>query len=824
MERRRNAMNEVTKRIELIALAQEIGFKLELVKDNYDALIKLVKDSKKQSLNLWMFRNCETVQKELLNNEQFLSVVAMCRKCHNFSSDGLEKLLLSVKCSDDNISNYSSEQIYETMDISRYFENHKNGFEIRYAYLKYFSDRGIGERKKKRLVSSLLKLSDHIKELHDCFGKENCADVLGSKYYAEASLVVTDADTLNVLVDKENARKFLVFYYSKEYVYNNFSAKELRWISDNFDVLISDLKKIYVSIGYSNFKNFITYWRENNLSLNEVKLLVKQLDTIGYDPVAFTSKVNYVNYICGNKLKDFDLEYLRYGQSEMLIYAILNNKKGFLNLVKENFTDFCNVAGDSVFLDEYVYRNILNLNALNIKNLQEIGKMKLKDFNRENFEDRNYTFDEFKVLYNEDEQYGKVYHLLKINRVDDRLVVIRELCKRHLLPPDLSEEKYELIAEKLSEKPLSRWYKENYSDIFELALGDVVYILADFYLIERFRTEIKSRKDVYCIIRNRQYATISKSFKDMVNKILKNDAAWLELKEAMDLSDEFVKDNKKTIAEFVFSGNATIANEYYPCLKEKYKAAFFTVVKADMLGKLKELKYFSGDLAKEIDYPVTESQELIWSQNMDSGTINISVKECDGFEETMMMGVKPTHTCMDYSNGQYRECLISNFDSNKKILYAYINGTCVARAILRLTKGSYKEGESRFTDGELKFAEIKENGNLETSGGNNKDEHITVFLEKMYSAGINTATIYEVQTLFVDHAMKKAEMLDAECVISTNYCKGVEEMPYTSYRMYISRSKAGNQYLDSLGGSASVSSERTMKNTTVFTARRKENG
>ena len=817
-------MNEVTKRIELIALAQEIGFKLELVKDNYDALIKLVKDSKKQSLNLWMFRNCETVQKELLNNEQFLSVVAMCRKCHNFSSDGLEKLLLSVKCSDDNISNYSSEQIYETMDISRYFENHKNGFEIRYAYLKYFSDRGIGERKKKRLVSSLLKLSDHIKELHDCFGKENCADVLGSNYYAEASLVVTDADTLNVLVDKENARKFLVFYYSKEYVYNNFSAKELRWISDNFDVLISDLKKIYVSIGYSNFKNFMTYWRENDLSLNEVKLLVKQLDTIGYDPVAFTSKVNYVNYICGNKLKDFDLEYLRYGQSEMLIYAILNNKKGFLNLVKENFTDFCNVAGDSVFLDEYVYRSILNLNALNIKNLQEIGKMKLKDFNRENFEDRNYTFDEFKVLYNEDEQYGKVYHLLKINRVDDRLVVIRELCKRHLLPPDLSEEKYELIAEKLSEKPLSRWYKENYSDIFELALGDVVYILADFYLIERFWTEIKSRKDVYCIIRNRQYATISKSFKDMVNKILKNDTAWLELKEAMDLSDEFIKDNKKTIAEFVFNGNATIANEYYPCLKEKYKAAFFTVVKADMLGKLKELKYFSGDLAKEIDYPVTESQELIWSQNMDSGSINISVKECDSFEETMMMGVKPTHTCMDYSNGQYRECLISNFDSNKKILYAYINGTCVARAILRLTKGSYKEGESRFTDGELKFAEIKENGNLETSGGNNKDEHIAVFLEKMYSAGINTATSYEVQTLFVDHAMKKAEMLDAECVISTNYCKGVEEMPYTSYRMYISRSKAGNQYLDSLGGSASVSSERTMKNTTVFTARRKDNG
>ena len=817
-------MNEICKRIELIALAQENSFKLEFVKDKYDALIKLVKDAKKYHLNLWMFRTCEEIQRELLDNEQFLSIIAECRRCHNFSPERLEKLLVSVTNNEDNISNYTPEQIFETLDISKYFENHRDVLELMYVFLKYFSGRGIGERKKKRMVNSLLKITNHLDELNTCFEKEKCADVLGSKYYAEASLVVRDTETLNTIVDNENARKFLVFYYSKEYIYSDFNAKELKWISDNFDVLIPDFKKIYSLIGYSNFKTFMSNWREDDLSLNEVKLLIKQLDTIGYDPGAFASKVNYVNYICGNKLKDFDLEYLSYGQSEMLIYAILNNKKGFLKLIKENFDTFYRIPKDSVFLDEYVYRNLLNLNALNLKNLQELVKMKLKDFNQENFEDRNYTFDEFKALYNEDDQYGKVYHLLKINRVDEKLVVIRELCKRHLLPPDLSDEKYALIAEKLSEKPLSRWYKENYSDISCLALGDVIHILADFDLIEKFIGEINSRKDVFCIIRNREFAAISKSFKDMVNKILKNDVAWLELKEAMDLSEEFIKDNKKTIAEFVFNGNASIANEYYPCLDKKYSSAFFTVVKADMLGKLRELKYFPGDIAKEIDYPVSESQEHIWSENMDSGTMNISVKECDGFEETMMMGVKPTHTCMDYRNGQYRECLISNFDSNKKILYAYINGACVARAILRLTKGSYKDGESRFTDGELKFAEIKENGNLETSVGNNKDEHITVFLEKMYSAGINTATTYEVQSLFVDHALKKAEMLDAECVISTNYCKGVEDMPYTSYRMYISRSKSGNQYLDSLGGSASVSSERTMKNTTVFTARRKDDG
>ena len=73
-------MNEIPKRIELIALAQEIGFKLELVKDKYEALMKLVNDAKKFQLNLWMFRECVEVQKELLNNDRFLSIAAECKR------------------------------------------------------------------------------------------------------------------------------------------------------------------------------------------------------------------------------------------------------------------------------------------------------------------------------------------------------------------------------------------------------------------------------------------------------------------------------------------------------------------------------------------------------------------------------------------------------------------------------------------------------------------------------------------------------------------------------------------------------------------------
>lgn len=731
-----------------------------------------------------------------------------------------------IKATGENLSYYTPEQLYETVEMSRVLEKAYNEDELAYIYLKNISGKGIKKRKRERITKSLLRLMKETENLKTCF-KQEYIDILGSCYYSETSLVDTDIKTLDFLAENENARKFLYFLHSRGIIYREIDSETLNAVSQNFDLVIADLKKIYSSIGYIDFSRFMEYWSESNFSVRGVRVLVKRLNDAGYNPTAFISKVNYVNFIGGNVFEAFDFEDLHYKSKDIIVYAILNNKKGFLNLVKNNLEEFRQIPVDSVIFDECVYKTLLNLNALNLKNLQALCKMKSKEFVEENFDAHSYTFDEFKVLYKEDEQYGILYRLLKIERVDEKLTVIRELCKRHILPANLSKDSYEFIADKLSVKPLSRWYKEEYSDISDLTLADVVSIFANFELIEKFRSEIKSRKDVKCIIRNRDYAANSDRFEDLINNILENDSSWLELKEVMNLSDEFIGNNKVTVSEFVLNGNAEIANSYYPCLEGKYKDAFFTVVKAEMLGKLKELKYYPGDLEKEIDFPVTKIQEEIWAQNSSMELDGIYFEECDGFAETMTMGVKPTRTCMSYNDGQYRECLISNFDSNKKILYAYINGACVARAIMRLTKGSYSKSEckSEYKNNisEMKFAEISENGTLKAADSSMENEHICVFLERMYFAYVNENINLNIQKQFLDYARRKAETLDAECIISTDYSKVVKDMPYTAYRMYISRSKAGNQYLDSLGGSASVSNERTMKNITIFTAGRKEN-
>ena len=96
---------------------------------------------------------------------------------------------------------------------------------------------------------------------------------------------------------------------------------------------------------------------------------------------------------------------------------------------------------------------------------------------------------------------------------------------------------------------------------------------------------------------------------------------------------------------------------------------------------------------------------------------------------------------MSYINGQYRECLLSAFDSNKKILYATLNGRVVGRAFLRLTKGR-----------------------------------------------LTGADVPDDDTGFT----------------------------WTKYAVYISKSKAGAQYLDSLGGQAAVSAEGSYKANTFL--------
>jgi hypothetical protein len=148
-----------------------------------------------------------------------------------------------------------------------------------------------------------------------------------------------------------------------------------------------------------------------------------------------------------------------------------------------------------------------------------------------------------------------------------------------------------------------------------------------------------------------------------------------------------------------------------------------------------------------------------------------------------------------------RFCLLSAFDSNKKVLYARLDGRIIGRAFLRLTKCR----RTSAGDGGLYFADLEAGG---ASQPEQAEEPVTLFLERPYISGAGPEAKEQAVQALVELAKRKAEELGVLLVLSQNY--GVyQPLGFTQTRLhiYISKSKGGAQYLDSLDGEAAVSKE-----------------
>lgn len=104
---------------------------------------------------------------------------------------------------------------------------------------------------------------------------------------------------------------------------------------------------------------------------------------------------------------------------------------------------------------------------------------------------------------------------------------------------------------------------------------------------------------------------------------------------------------------------------------------------AELLGKFSELKYPAGDLEREIAYPITSETENEWKNDLCRSAGSFLAKEETGLLPVMQIGEIPIYSCLSYIDGTNNECLLSCFDSNKKLLFIEKNGETVFRAILR---------------------------------------------------------------------------------------------------------------------------------------------
>lgn len=167
--------------------------------------------------------------------------------------------------------------------------------------------------------------------------------------------------------------------------------------------------------------------------------------------------------------------------------------------------------------------------------------------------------------------------------------------------------------------------------------------------------------------------------------------------------------------------------------------------------------------------------------------------------------------CLSYVDGQYRECLLSSFDSNKKILLAKKNGKVIGRAVIRLTKGrDYLRDDVDAPT--LEFADLTKPPEKRYEDERPADQ-LTLFLERPYFKNANYSETAVIKQMFISLVRKKAMQMLATPVLAICYEEqcAASDFVRMRYALYISKSKGGAQYLDSLDGQVKVSREGSFK-------------
>lgn len=550
---------------------------------------------------------------------------------------------------------------------------------------------------------------------------------------------------------------------------------------------------------------FFERWIENGCQTHDLRQLVRvlpQMDEARQQRL-FSTHLTYVSELYGKQLEGLSLQELNQKRASVLIYAIAHQQKPFLNLVKRCFDEVKMIHEASMLFSPSFYERI-HLNSMTEANLKACSRVSSEPLMLDRLADGKYTFAELKTMAYAPAQYAALYNRLLDQSTDRRLLLIRQFLRHKLLPENLSDEQLDELASRLKEKPFDRWLGEDMQHIQELRKDDAVRLLSCWSVLRRFLPDLRTSDEACFAIRNRDRLGDYTFWADARADMVTLDKDWQEVCKEFHFTDMFMTDNADGVLRFLSHEGAAITNSYLHHEMNGHED-LRRIVQAEIMGRLPELKYHEDDLSRELNLLISPAQKSAWMENTSLAQAEYTVREHDDFYTTIQIGEIPTHTCLSYRDGGQSNCLLACFDANKKILMAYCKGKPVARAMIRLTKGGYFSDKQK---GTLEFAD------LQSAPGARSGERMILFLERMYSSGINNQEEHLISNLFIALLQQKATQMGATLVVSPDAISNSadnrrppEGFLHTRFSLYISRSKAGAQYLDSLSGANSVSNE-----------------
>lgn len=665
-----------------------------------------------------------------------------------------------------------------------------------YSYMKYYGEQNVSKEEKEQLVKSIAMCMDVLD--FEKAGEKDRMLLVNPVFSSELLLdLLENVNNLKILQD-QGLMELVNTLAGYEAEIRSLNQKQFDQMKERPVEILEKLKIVTRYIEKENLTDGLNLWLWNE-ALYEDLCKLERAFTDGAEPAeVFSGKVSYVNTLYRNPVSKISLSSLSEEKSEILLYAITQKKKAFLNLINEEAELFYDLPNASMLLKKEVYQEYINLNTLNRKNLKDSADLILLRDRFELLAKREHTFEELKLLCTAKEAVIRLYEQLTC-KCDERLLVLRELIKRECVPYSFWKGQIEPLAAALSQKPLSRWIREDFWNIPDLSYGTALWLLVYREQLKGMEKEITMEQQALYLLKDLALVKECDSLSELKEKLILGDVSWGLLKEKLSFSEEFVQNNAARIGNFLFVGGAEIMETFLERQPSKIEE-IRRLVTAELLGKFDELKYPSGDLMREIDFEVSEEAEKEWKKDRTFTRGNLVLKEETGLLPVMQIGEIPSYSCLSYRSGLNSDCLLSCFDSNKKFFFIRKNGQVVFRTMIRLTKGSYVGDRMRK---KIQFADLSGAGKPKEEEG----EELVLFLERYYEKNLAYEEQDQAVYLAFVAAKEKAKKLGARLVLSCYYQDDVKTKEYikSNYYLYISKSKNGSQYLDSLYGEASVS-------------------
>ena len=589
--------------------------------------------------------------------------------------------------------------------------------------------------------------------------------------------------------------------------------KDLHWV-EMADVM--KFRRLLETFEYDteDLDAFFEQWLENHAGQYDLNWFISRtapLDKKQRQEI-LRNDLSYLNALYSGRLH-LDFSAIRRHQFPILTYAVQHGKKHFLDLVSEHSELFLSL-GRYALLFEDKFCEHCNLNSLTAKNLQACDTVERGSSYFDLLEDgRQYTFEEMWLLWRQDEIYVRLYAMLTPLSVDRRLLTLRQLLKYGLLSRHMEDQELEQLARCLLEQPFSEWYRGAFGHIRGLTRRTAMRLLQKYEQLQAFIPELQSEADAIFVLNNGAVIAGQKNWTQVRAAVLTMDQDWLDLKQRFSFTDEFVEQHRESVTNFLLRGGSAMVRSLYDYLQGNDKAieALRRIVQAELMGQFYALKYFADDLQREIRYPISEVQEAAWKRNLTLDRGPFSAEEADDFYFTMQLGELPHSTCLSCWTGNQRDCLLADFDSNKKMILIRKGEDIVGRACIRLTKGAFQ----RPADFNFSFADLAQVQSADKKRA--ADEMLVLFLERIYTSRLNDEEVKTAMKLAVSLVTQKAAAIGAVAVLARRYlgCYDRDQYVGSQFYVYISKSKNGQQYLDSMGGAA-VTSHKEQYTGAVF--------